>query len=113
MFNGAISPVVSSLAYVADVLKPKYRGAGFGLVLGAFAAGIAVTPKLGILLGLERAVALGVLLKVLGLLYTLVRRPFPIALPLAVLQQSTHRFACRLHSSNHLIVDIPYDLSIV
>jgi len=75
VFNGAISPVVASLAYVADVLQPKYRGAGFGLVLAVFAAGIAVTPKVGYALGVERAITWGVWMKIAGIVYTFVRPP--------------------------------------
>eukprot|EP00892_Ulva_mutabilis_P000426 jgi/Ulvmu1/10384/UM061_0068.1 len=68
--NGAVSPSVVILAAVADVVPPRHRAAMFSITLGAFSAGFAVSPTLGIALGLKKAVALGVSLKALGILYT-------------------------------------------
>lgn len=73
IMNGVISPITVSLAVVADMLPPRHRSIGFGLVLGAFAAGIAATPRIGGMLGPYRAVFWGVMLKVSALVYTLVR----------------------------------------
>lgn len=72
-FNGVVSPLVTTLAYVADVLPPHCRAIGFGTIYGAFAAIFAVMPAIGARLGLHKALLLGVTLKLLGLLYTVVR----------------------------------------
>lgn len=78
LVDGVVSPLVVSLAAMADVVPPQHRAAMFSVTLGSFSVGIAIAPKLGIALGLKKAVALGVLLKALGVLYTIVR-PCPLS----------------------------------
>lgn len=75
LINGAVSPIVVTLAAIADVVPAQHRAAMFSITLGSFSVGIAFTPKLGIAIGLKNAVALGVALKALGILYTAVRYP--------------------------------------
>jgi hypothetical protein len=73
VLNGAISPLVATMAYVADVLPPQSRAVGFGCVYGVFAISFAFMPALGALMGLRTAIITGVAGKCVGVLYTLVR----------------------------------------
>ena len=71
--NGTISPMVTTMAYVGDVLPANCRAIGFGAVYGVFAAMLMVLPGIGAVLGFKRALIAGVTCKTLGLVYTVVR----------------------------------------
>lgn len=75
VINGVVSPSVVTLAAVADVTPPRHRAAMFSITLGAFSGGFGIMPKLGVALGLKGAIAVCVALKVLAILYTIVRFP--------------------------------------
>lgn len=73
VLNGMISTPVVTLAYVADVLPPQFRATGFACVTALLSICFALTPAAGSLMGVRTALLVGLVCKVLGMLYTVVR----------------------------------------
>ena len=76
MLSDGVTPLTAALASVADVMPQQFRAFGFGVFYASMAASFAVMPLLGTWLGLKHALQLGIALKLISIVYTLVR-PLP------------------------------------
>jgi len=68
MLTGLVNFFAVSLSSVADVVEPRHRATGFGLVLAGFSLGFAVAPTLAVLLGHWTVSVLSFLSVLLGFL---------------------------------------------
>merc|ERR1711959_123720 len=68
MLTGLVNFFAVSLSSVADVVEPRHRATGFGLVLAGFSLGFAVAPTLAVLLGHWTVSVLSFLSGLLGFL---------------------------------------------
>lgn len=73
VLSEVISTVSITLAMISDCLPPEHRAAGFAVTLGSLSLALAFAPIVGQTLGLQGAIVAAIVLKMLGILYTMVR----------------------------------------
>lgn len=93
---GAFSCISICLAYVADLMPPRHRGATFGLVMASFSFGVVIGPMAGALLSPLAAAWFAVGSAAFNCVYTVLLLPESLSLDARKLVSPSRRISTHL-----------------